>query len=76
MKTPRPDAENTPRFRPDHAFVVQFSSLAEGERRNSGRVEHVMSGRSQNFDDEQTLMSFMATTLGSVESRDDREQVF
>lgn len=64
----KPDGENTPRFRPDRAFVVQFSSLTGGDGFESGRVEHVVTGRAQNFEDRQALMSFMATTLAGVES--------
>lgn len=62
------DADNTPRFRPEQAFVVQFSSVVGAGRFESGRVEHLTTGRSRNFDNERTLMSFMATTLAGVES--------
>lgn len=67
------DAENTPRFRPEHAFVVQFSGLAANGGFEAGRVEHLASGRSQIFEDERTLISFMAVTLASVETRTEGE---
>jgi len=71
VKTPKPDLENTPRFRPDHAFVVQFSSLGG---KDAGRVEHLATGRAQSFGNERARMSFMATTLASVESRAESEE--
>ena len=68
-QTPQP--EHTPRFQPDHAFVIQFSSLAGNAGFESGRVEHVVTGRAQTFDDERALLSFMAAMLASVESHEE-----
>lgn len=68
------DAENTPRFHPDHAFVVQFSTLDGKDGAVSGRVEHVVSGRVRNFENRQALMSFMATTIASAKSDTEDDQ--
>jgi len=46
---------------PESAFVVQLRSDAGMRRRLSGRVEHVMSGRSEQFASLAGLLAFMRT---------------
>jgi hypothetical protein len=46
---------------PDGAFVVQLRSDCDVPRRLSGRVEHVVSGRSEQFGSLAALLAFMAT---------------
>jgi hypothetical protein len=51
------------RFPPDRAFVVQLSAAEQAGRPQSGRVEHVVSGRSARFDSLERLSEFFGEVL-------------
>ena len=53
-------------LRPQGAFVVQFHADAEvGERRISGRIDHLMSGDSAPFDSLEMMLAFVAKHKGA-----------
>ena len=50
-----------------HAFVVHFRVSSDvARRRVAGRVEHVVSGQSAQFDSLKELLAFMALVLTTV----------
>ena len=56
----RSAVEAQPLFPPAHAFVVQFGGDAETPAANAaGRVEHVVSGRSERFAGAESLFAFI-----------------
>lgn len=55
-----------PTLPPNFAFVVQFTDGSLCEAMFSGRVEHVISGRSARFESEQQLLQFMHNVLDQV----------
>jgi hypothetical protein len=51
-------------LKPDRAFLVQLRPESDGRRRLSGRIEHVMSGASEQFSSLTALLDFMARFAG------------
>lgn len=61
------DAESTPVFAPDHAFVVQLVADTEVEAGCvAGRVEHLVSRHATSFQSLEALLAFMAQMLREV----------
>ena len=58
------------RYPPERAFVVQFSAAEDSRKPSSGRVEHVLSGRSTRFESLEKLSEF----IGEVLARERRER--
>ena len=52
---------------PDGAFVVQLRADAGGRRRLAGRVEHVTSGRSRQFESLADLLAFIEANANTEE---------
>jgi hypothetical protein len=52
------------RFPPERAFVVQLSAAEQRRKPTSGRVEHVVSGRCALFDSLERLAEFFGEVLG------------
>jgi hypothetical protein len=64
-----PDA-SLPELPADRAFVVQFRGQAPAQAlRVAGRVEHVVSGQTMEFDSWDQLRRFVEETLGHRRSR-------
>jgi len=57
---------NTPRFRPDHAFIVQFQDSRIDGQGVSGKVEHLESGKAGRFHSREELMSFVDAVLATL----------
>ena len=56
-------------LKPDRAFLVQLRQEAGGRRRLSGRVEHVMTGASEQFGSLAALLDFMARFTAPATTR-------
>lgn len=52
-----------PHFPPERAFVLQFSATEQGSRPTSGRVEHVLTGRSARFESLEELSGFVGEVI-------------
>ena len=61
------------RFPPGHAFVVKFSAAERARRPTSGRVEHVLTGRSTRFESLERLAEFFGEVLASQRIREPEE---
>ncbi len=66
MPQPRTSADNRPRFRPDHAFIVQFQDSHTDGPRVAGKVEHLESGKAGRFGSRDELMSFVDSVLSTL----------
>lgn len=54
---------------PQRSFVVQLAADSEAPGRGmTGRVEHVVSHQTAEFDSLETLLAFMAQVLGEAEA--------
>jgi hypothetical protein len=53
------------RFPPERAFVVHLSAAAYSSEPTSGRVEHVVSGRSVRFESLDALSQFFRAVLAT-----------
>jgi hypothetical protein len=61
MTQPAGERSAHPRLEPEGAFVIQLRSDSDvRHRRLRGRVEHVMSGQSEQFTSLARLLTFMA----------------
>ncbi len=61
------------RFPPEHAFVVKLSAAEHARRPTSGRVEHVLTGRSTRFESLEHLADFFGEVLASERNREPEE---
>jgi hypothetical protein len=59
-------ANDTPRYRADHSFVVQFQEQAVPGNARSGRIEHLTSGRGLRFHSNEQLLEFVADVLSCL----------
>jgi hypothetical protein len=59
-------ANDTPRYRADHSFVVQFQEQAVAGDARSGRIEHLTSGRGLRFHSNEQLLEFVAEVLSCL----------
>jgi hypothetical protein len=71
-RRPRPATRGP--LRPDGAFVVQLRTDADGRERLSGRVEHVTSGRSEQFESLAELLRFIESHANRKPGRASRRQ--
>jgi hypothetical protein len=51
-------------LKPDRAFLIQLRPESDGRQRLSGRIEHVMTGASEQFSSLTALLDFMARFAG------------
>lgn len=58
---------------PDRAFLVQLRAESDGRRRLSGRIEHVVSGASEQFSSLAALLDFMARHAAPAKRKDTQE---
>jgi hypothetical protein len=56
-----------PRYRADHAFVIQFQERGTDGERPPGRIEHLTSGRGLRFHSSEQLMEFVADVLSGLD---------
>jgi hypothetical protein len=74
MATSHKRSEDTRRFPPDRAFVVQLSAAEQRSKPTSGRVEHVVSGRCALFENLDRLAEFFGEVLELARPRSDSEK--
>ena len=68
--------KKSPWLSPHRAFVVQFGQETEVEQGHFvGRVEHVVSGKSQRFQSLEELLEFIGRVLSEQPEESSKEQI-
>jgi hypothetical protein len=63
-----PLSASNERFPPARAFVIRLSSQEQRSRPTSGRVEHVLTGRSRLFDSLDGLSEFLGEVIAAEDT--------